>query len=289
MRWREWPLVLFTLAGQAAAGLAFFLVLPFNMFPDLASDRALAPLRFAAAKTAFGLLAAAALLSLFHLGSPRRAVRALANTGTSWLSREILAELIFMGAVGALAFTAWRMPASPLNTALSVLVVAEAAIFVFNMARIYKIPSVPEWNSGSTILAFFSSALLLGSIAAALAAAGAVPGIRLAARPGLAADFMTAAAVASSAALLLAVFYSPGFGLRAPRRSALVAAPASGPALAFLARLVLAACAAGLCAAAALSAGGSSMLLWGALASAAASEILGRFIFYSLPSGLSSL
>jgi DMSO reductase anchor subunit len=124
MKLREWPLVLFTVLGQAAAGAALFLVLPLFIFPDWAAIRGVDRLRIAGPAAIVVMLGAAVVFSLFHLGRPQRAFRALAKSGSSWLSREITAEMIFGVASAGLAVLAWKMPRSAAATTLSVLVVA---------------------------------------------------------------------------------------------------------------------------------------------------------------------
>jgi DMSO reductase anchor subunit len=69
MKLREWPLVLFTVLGQAAAGAALFLVLPLYIFPDWSAIRSVDALRIAGPAAVVVLLGAAAVFSLFHLAA----------------------------------------------------------------------------------------------------------------------------------------------------------------------------------------------------------------------------
>ena len=168
MKLREWPLVLFTVLGQAAAGIALCLVLPLYIFPNWTYIRGLDGVRLAAPLAIVVLLGAAVLLSLFHLGNPGRAYRALAKSGSSWLSREIAAEMIFGAASAVLCVLTWKMPRSAAGLTLSVLVVAEAGAFVYSMSRIYTIAAVPLWFSPATHVAFVSTSLVLGSLIGAI-------------------------------------------------------------------------------------------------------------------------
>lgn len=286
MNGREWPLVLFTLIGQAAAGLAFFLILPLYFFPALTNDRSLAGLRLGAPLMILAILGAAALLSLFHLGNPARAVRVLANTGASWLSKEILAEIILLGALAGLAFLAWKAPDSPAGITLAVLVVAEAAAFVYSMGKIYTIPAVPEWNSAATRVSFFASALGLGSMAAALAVRGAIPHIDGAPGTSLDSGLHTAALATAGGACLVALLFSPGFGLLIAKSSSRVYAPRRAFPAVFAVRIVLLLLSAGLWAVVVFHPAAPLYWAWAGFGLAILSETLGRLLFYSLPDGL---
>src|SRR5512137_1733652 len=96
---KEWPLVAFTILGQTAVGLFIFGLTPLVMADSVSPTDA--RLFLVVMGAVFILLAAAAVLSFLHLRHPLRAVRALANVRTSWLSREILFELLFMALVAA--------------------------------------------------------------------------------------------------------------------------------------------------------------------------------------------
>lgn len=286
MNGREWPLVLFTLIGQAAAGLAFFLILPLYFFPALSTDRSLSGFRLGAPLIILALLGAAALLSLFHLGNPARAVRALANAGASWLSKEILAEIIFMGATAGLAFLAWKAPGSPAGITLAVLVVVEAAAFVYSMGKIYTIPAVPEWNSAATRVSFFASAFGLGSMAAALAVHGAIPFIDGAPGTRLDSGLHTAALVTAGGAWLVALLFSPGLGLLIAKKSSRVYAPKRAYPVVFAVRIVLLLFSVVLWAYGVFHPAATLYWVWAGFGLAFLSETLGRLLFYSLPDGL---
>ncbi len=275
MKYREWPLVLFTVLGQAAAGAAFFLVLPLYILPGWAIIRGVDALRIAGPAAAAALLGAAAVFSLFHLGRPQRAFKALAKSETSWLSREVTAEMIFGIASAALAVLSWKMPRSSASTALSVLVVAEAGAFLYSMARIYTIQSVPVWFSPATLVSFASTALILGSLGGAILAGIVGP-------PGLdqarfQAALSTAALITLAAAFVIALIYAPRFGILSPKDPFPVAPPPRGLMTAQALRLGLLALA--------LASVGFGFGLVPALALAFLSELLGRFVFYSLPAG----
>ena len=275
MKLYEWPLVLFTVLGQAAVGAALFIVLPLYIFPGWAAIRSVDELRIAGPAAIVALLGAAAVFSLFHLGRPQRAFRALTKSGSSWLSREVTAEMIFGIASAALAVLAWKMPRSAASTTLSVLVVAEAGAFIYSMARIYTIAAVPAWFSPATPVSFASTTLVLGSlIGAILSGTIGTPGLD---QSRFHSGLTGAAVIILGASFVIAILYAPRFGVFARKEPFPVAAPIRGLALVQAMRLALL----GL----ALAFVGFGSALVPALAAAFISEILGRFVFYSLPAG----
>jgi anaerobic dimethyl sulfoxide reductase subunit C len=286
MRRHEWPLVVFTILGQTAAGLTLFLLVPLYFLPELTLARDLRPMRLAVDLAVLGLIGGAALLSLFHLKHPRRAVRALANSGASWLSREILALVLFGGATAGLAALAWKAPASPAAITLAVLVAAEAVAFVYSMARLYTQPAVPDWNSPATAIAFFATPIVLGSMLAALAARGEIPHLTGLVGSPTAAILQKSALAAAGAVLLAAFLYSPRFGLRVKRETPRAYAPNPRFVPIFAARIVLLALAVSLWGLATLRPGASAGPAWTGFAAAAMSEIIGRWLFYALPDEL---
>src|SRR5690606_9238572 len=105
---REWALIAFTILSQMAVGS--FIILGIVYFfasrkwgeeqADRLSDRAL---------LAIGpVLVLGTLASFFHLGNPLNAYRAISNVGSSWISREILATLLFIAVGAVFAFMQWR-------------------------------------------------------------------------------------------------------------------------------------------------------------------------------------
>jgi anaerobic dimethyl sulfoxide reductase subunit C (anchor subunit) len=98
---------------------------------------------------------------LAHLAKPRLAPHALRNLAASWLSREVLLVQTFAGAVALLILL--RL----LDVPTGLVVLEAAACFsggaaLFSMARVYRLKTVPVWNSPATPLEFAGSALLLG-------------------------------------------------------------------------------------------------------------------------------
>jgi len=210
---KEWPLVAFTILGQTAVGLFWFFDLPFLI-------RGRLPL-FGWRTTWLAILAVSALLmglaaviSFFHLRHPLRARRALANLRTSWLSREILFELLFLGLIGLIGWLeAFRNPRPGLLRALLAAAALAGGLFLLSMARLYMLPSLPVWKGIYTPLAFLSTTLVAGAVATELV-------VRAVAGPGaLALDLTTVALVLLFGEIVMAALAAPGHGLRGFRPS----------------------------------------------------------------------
>lgn len=163
---REFALVAFTILGQMSVG-AFLVLGVVNFFvarkagheeADRMSDRALIAIIIT---LGLGLLA-----SLFHLGSPLSAPRAVTNFATSWLSREILAGVIFAVLGFVFAILQWfKIGPIMLRTVIAYLAALAGIVLVFFMAMVYMLPTQPAWNNLATPVSFFATTLLLGSLA----------------------------------------------------------------------------------------------------------------------------
>lgn len=203
---RENPLVLFTLAAQAAAGafaLQFLGALAgVDGLVRFAQSAAYAPLAlFELLLVAFGLF-----MSTMHLGKPQRFYRGFNNLRHSPVSREGLGIAIFMAALAA--HVLFSLPTNrlvqtvfaslfgrPLDSLLNApLLAAAASAFgavallgsaggLYYMMRCYRIKARPFWNHWQVGSAFFGNALSLGAV---LVAAVALP--TLAAQGGTSLD-----------------------------------------------------------------------------------------------------
>ena len=163
---REWALIIFTILGQMSVGA--FVVLGLVHFfavrkagqeeADRLSDRAL---------LAIGpVLVLGMLASLFHLGNPLNAYQSIANLGTSWLSREILAGVIFAVLGGLFAIMQWRKLGSfALRNAIALVTAVVGLVLVYSMSQVYMLPTQPTWNTWATPVSFFVTTFLLGSLA----------------------------------------------------------------------------------------------------------------------------
>lgn len=120
------------------------------------------------------LIVAATTVSFLHLGNPVNAPKAMRNLATSWLSREILAIGLFsLCQFATLVFT-W-IAGSAVYLRYLLLASSIAGLFlVWAMARVYRIPTIPSWNSGFTLLGFLSTSLSLGLLTCLLCDASSV-------------------------------------------------------------------------------------------------------------------
>lgn len=166
-------LITFTILAQMSVGS--FLVLGWVHFyvmrksgmqqADRMSDRAL---------LAIGpVIVLAMVASLFHLGNPLNAPRAVSNLGSSWLSREILFMVLFVLSGGLFALMQWRKIGSfAVRNVIAWVATLVGLALVFSMSQIYMLATQPAWNSWATPVSFFATTVLLGllAIGAALAA-----------------------------------------------------------------------------------------------------------------------
>jgi len=150
----HWPLVVMTILTQLSVGA--FANLWIRQLLGRSSRLGLAAL----ASLFVGGLALAA--STLHLGRPVHAYRALKMWKRSWLSREVLvfggfSNIAFLYA--ALLVLEWpgSLPAGGFTALLGI-----AGLTC--TARIYMVRPRPAWNTNHTLLEFYLSALLLGSL-----------------------------------------------------------------------------------------------------------------------------
>ncbi len=163
---REFALITFTIFAQMAVG-AFLVLGVVNFFvtrkagreeADRMGDRSLVAIIIV-----LGLGLAASLL---HLGNPLGAPRSINNIASSWLSREILSGVTF--AVLGVLFAAmqwFKWGTSQVRTILAYITAAVGIFLVFAMSMIYMLPTQHGWNNLATPISFFTTTLLLGSLA----------------------------------------------------------------------------------------------------------------------------
>lgn len=191
---RENPLVLFTLATQAAAGafaLAFIGSLLGGRFEALSDFVAFAqsPLYAPLAILCLGMVAFGLFMSTMHLGKPHRFYRGFNNLRHSPVSREGLGVAIFMATLGmhivfSLPANRWAQQlvsallgidlaglfdavigvgnAARTATAFGLLAVPASLVGLYYMNRCYRIKARPFWNHWQVATAFYGSMLSLG-------------------------------------------------------------------------------------------------------------------------------
>ena len=161
-RFEEAPLVAFTLLAQMAVGAFWEISGLFGLI-----TRGLGELGAFQDSTlilySIGvLISLSLLLSFWHLGNPHNAWRVLAHLRKSWLSREILFTSLFAGLwLLSIFLDTWHWTwTMRLLFNLGTSLCGFAAIW--SMSKVYRLQTVPVWNTRRTPLAFFTSTFLLG-------------------------------------------------------------------------------------------------------------------------------
>ena len=165
MEVREWALILYTILTQLSVG-AFIVMGIVHLYASRKAGVAEADRMNDRALLAIGpLLVLAVLASLFHLGTPTSAYRAITNVGSSWLSREILFTVLFVVAGGAFALMQWRKVSTPqVRNGIAVLAAFIGVALIYSMAQVYMVRTVPVWNTLATPISFFTTTFLLGTL-----------------------------------------------------------------------------------------------------------------------------
>jgi anaerobic dimethyl sulfoxide reductase subunit C (anchor subunit) len=100
-----------------------------------------------------------------HLSRPLLSFTALRNVGTSWLSRELLFNLLYIILVFLLVLFLWFFKdRRTLITVFGWLAILAGFATEYCMSNIYLLPTQPAWNSWLTPLSFLVTALLLGVV-----------------------------------------------------------------------------------------------------------------------------
>lgn len=105
------------------------------------------------------------MASTMHLGSPLRAFNALNQVGSSWLSNEIFTGSLFFALGGSYWLLALlKLGPVALRKVILVLGMLVGISFIYSMAMVYLISTVPTWDTLYTPLAFVLTTLLSGFI-----------------------------------------------------------------------------------------------------------------------------
>ncbi len=176
MNVHELPMIIFTILAQMSVG-AFVVLGAIQVIArargrvsgeDL--DRLTDPTLYAIGVTlVLGLVA-----SIAHLGNLANVVDVVRHVGSSWLSREIVLGIAFAGLGFVFAATQWFKWGSPgLRQALAAVTALVGIALVYAMSMIYTtLEAVPAWSTWATPVQFFTTTLLLGSLAVGAALMG---------------------------------------------------------------------------------------------------------------------
>ncbi len=183
-------LVIFTFLSQLAIGgfVALFLIETYKQNLNKRSS-------FISLMAILGISVVAVIVSVFHLGHPFHAYKALLNFAHSWLSREIVFFPLFILLVLMYTFVAKTEKMKQVTGWVAIVL---GAITIVCTAMIYTIPAVPGWHNGMTLAAFFMTALLLGPVFIQ---------ILLSVLEGKVVNFSLYTAVVSGIAILLNILY----------------------------------------------------------------------------------
>jgi anaerobic dimethyl sulfoxide reductase subunit B len=158
----EIPLLIFTLLTQMAIG-GFVTIFLINLILDnkLVAEKITIPPLLAVGVT----LTVALLISLFHLGTPGNAWRAMNHLRKSWLSREILFTSGFLGLwVILMGMRLFHVGSFSVWLGFAALAAVCGIAAVFSMQRVYQLRSVPAWNTTRTMVEFAISSVGLGGL-----------------------------------------------------------------------------------------------------------------------------
>ena len=166
----HYSLVFMTVLTQLAAG-GFLALWLGDLFSNL--FQFLKPLQEFLVFGDLGILAVTGIAlsaSVFHLGRPLHAYKALRMWRRSWLSREVLFFTLFsfLGAGYAGALLVAHFLQFPVPAVWRALGGGGVALFgmagVFASAKIYLVPARPAWNTPLTPLRFFLTGFILGPL-----------------------------------------------------------------------------------------------------------------------------
>ncbi|MCB1971376.1 MAG: dimethyl sulfoxide reductase anchor subunit [Geminicoccaceae bacterium] len=146
-------IILFT----SLSGLGFGLM----MWLGIGLDTSQNPFPLFHAALAIILAGIGLLASMFHLGNPQRAARALTQWRSSWLSREGIASIVTMGCFALFSFGNGTPVWLGWLSALSALATVVCTAMIYAQLR-----SIPRWKHPLTMPAFLLYALAGGALLA---------------------------------------------------------------------------------------------------------------------------
>jgi anaerobic dimethyl sulfoxide reductase subunit C len=170
MNTRDLALISFTILVQMSVGSIWVLLMAHLFARRKYSVEAVERLSDRALYALVPVIALGFLASLFHLGDPFNAYRAVTNVGSSWLSREILCGVIFAVLAVVYAFLQWRKIGSAgLRIVIAWLAGIDGLVLVYSMSHVYMLTTQPAWNSWATPVSFYATTFLLGALAMGVA------------------------------------------------------------------------------------------------------------------------
>ena len=165
MNIREWTLPVYTILTQLSTGALLFIMIIRLLRKKTTS---LVDVDYTT-KIPILIIFITALFAIgfahLHLSKPLLSFTAIRNIRTSWLSRELLLNIIYIILLSSLTGTLWLIKDNfKLKTILGWLTILAGFGIEYCMAHIYMIPSQPAWNTFLTPISFFFTTLLLGAM-----------------------------------------------------------------------------------------------------------------------------
>lgn len=170
MNIHEWPLTLFTVFGQMAVGafivLGLIQLLGRGSYSTAVIDRVATPALYAIGP----IMGAGFFAAFFHLGNPAHALNALRGWQGSPLTQEVIMGVAFAACgflFAAAQYFLWFSP--PVRAGLAVVTGVIGLVFIWSMARLYMLPTIPAWDHWTTPAQFYLTALSTGALAIGVA------------------------------------------------------------------------------------------------------------------------
>ncbi len=158
----SWPLYLFTLAIQSAVGGCIMLAFYNRLLKKVLAEDVLQKYNFRSLVILAVLSIAGLAFSFLDLGYPLNAVNAIANFGTSWLSREILFTVLFIALICICVAISWKK--QRLSQPVLIAGGLVGLLAVFAMGALYHNTIFEAWSSVNTFMGFYGSSLILGTV-----------------------------------------------------------------------------------------------------------------------------
>ncbi|QED49460.1 dimethyl sulfoxide reductase anchor subunit family protein [Cytobacillus dafuensis] len=160
----EWALLIFTVCMQAAIGGTIMLAIFYKKISETGEEQTFLVMKMPLVVFA-GLSLVGLGASFAHLGAPENALNAIRHLGSSWMSREILATGLFIGAISVT--TVLGFVQKKVNLWLLLIASIIGIVDIFFMGAIYANSLVSGWNSINTYTSFIGTAIVLGPVLAA--------------------------------------------------------------------------------------------------------------------------
>lgn len=160
----EWALILYTLLTQTAIGAYIMIFVINKRLKDKIGEEKSYDLILPTQYIVGVLVIIGLALSLFHLGTPSKAVYAILSLGSSWLSREVLLTVVF--ACLWLLTVGLARKNKKFSAGLMALTSSIGLVTIYAMSKIYITTLIPAWQGLYTFVAFYATSFILGTLLA---------------------------------------------------------------------------------------------------------------------------